>query len=97
MAEADLSNFTELREKYVHAIAQNLSEAHSLMIKLNSNLRIRVESTGEVDHLAAVWATFQRKMASLSTVLGLMEGESPQTQAESMGNTCFHAQIQEPH
>lgn len=80
MAEADdLRNFNELRQKYIHSIAQNLGEARTLMIKLNSNLQAWTERTGELEHLAKVWAMFQNRLACVSAVLGDVEEDRTET------------------
>ncbi|KAG5851976.1 hypothetical protein ANANG_G00057560 [Anguilla anguilla] len=80
MAEADdLRNFNELRQKYIHSIAQNIGEARTLMIKLNSNLQAWTERTGELEHLAKVWATFQNRLACVSAVLGDVEEDRTET------------------
>ncbi|KAJ8338090.1 hypothetical protein SKAU_G00370560 [Synaphobranchus kaupii] len=77
MAETDdLRNFNKLRQKYIHDIAQNLGEARALMNTLNSNLQAWTERTGELEHLAAVWATFQNKLACISVALEDVEEDS---------------------
>ncbi|KAI1898745.1 hypothetical protein AGOR_G00075540 [Albula goreensis] len=81
MEETDLSNFNELRQKYIQEISQNLGEARALMNKVNSNLQIWTERTGELDHLAAVWAAFQNKLACLSSALGDSE-DRPETESD---------------
>ncbi|KAG9346428.1 hypothetical protein JZ751_006739 [Albula glossodonta] len=82
MEETDLSNFNELRQKYIQEIAQNLGEARALMNKVNSNLQIWTERTGELDHLAAVWAAFQNKLACLSSAFGDSEEDRPETESD---------------
>ncbi|KAJ8387438.1 hypothetical protein AAFF_G00156760 [Aldrovandia affinis] len=84
MAETDLHHFNELRQKYIHDIAQNLGEVRALMTTLNSNLQAWTERTGELDHLAVVWAAFQNRLACLSAVLGDIEEDRTQTDTEAM-------------